>query len=176
MAYTFLKAQGRTIGSSLCEEDFLEKAAQLLEHAKEAGCEVFLPTDHVVTQKIKENAEYLTVVGDIDDDWMGVDIGPQTRKQFAQTLSDAKTVVWNGPMGVFETKPFDEGTQAVAQAVAQATEHGARTVIGGGDSASAIKILGLADKVTHISTGGGAFLEYVQGEKLPAVEILEARA
>ncbi len=175
MAYTFLKALGQKIGSSLCEDDFLDKALQLLEHAKEAGCNVVLPTDSVITQKVEENADYRPVAGDIDDGWIGVDIGPETCKLFTKTLSGAKTVAWNGPMGIFETKPFDEGTKAVALAIAQATENGARTVIGGGDSASAIEILGLAEKITHISTGGGASLEFLEGKSFKCIEILDEK-
>jgi phosphoglycerate kinase len=175
MAYTFLKAQGTKIGSSLCEDDFLDKALQLLDHAKEAGCEVVLPMDHVIVQEVKANAEHLTVTDDIKEGWRAVDIGPATCNLFAQTLDGAKTVVWNGPMGVFEIKPFDEGTKAVALAIAQATENRARTVIGGGDSASAIQILGLADKVTHISTGGGASLEFLEGKSFKCLEILDEK-
>ncbi len=174
MAYTFFKAQGRKIGKSLCEDDFLEKAKELFGKAKAAGCELILPVDDVIAKECKENAENKVVTGDIPDGWMGLDIGPASRKLFAEKIADAKTIVWNGPMGVFEMKPFDEGTKAVAQAVADATQkNGAKSVIGGGDSASAIKKMKLSDKVTHVSTGGGASLEFLEGKKFKAIEILD---
>jgi len=173
MAYTFLKALGHQIGNSLCEDDFLDKATALLEQAEQADCRVVLPEDSVVAREIKTGAENKVVGKDIEDGWIGVDIGPQTRKLFAEKLEGAKTIVWNGPMGVFEVEPFDEGTKAVAVAVAKATSKGARSVIGGGDSASAIKKLGLEDKVSHISTGGGASLEFLEGKKFKCLEILD---
>ena len=173
MAYTFFKAQGREIGKSLCEDDFIDKADELLAQAEEVGCEIVLPVDDVIATEFKANAEHKVVAGDIDADWQGLDIGPETRKLFAQKLEDAKTVVWNGPMGVFELEPFDQGTKEVALAVAQATEKGARTVIGGGDSASAIVNMGLEDKISHISTGGGASLEFLEGKKFKCLEILD---
>ncbi|MHC4625175.1 MAG: phosphoglycerate kinase, partial [Planctomycetota bacterium] len=156
MAYTFLKAQGYQVGNSLCEDDFVNKATALLAQAKEGGCQVVLPEDSVVARQAKAGEEHKTVSKDIEDGWMGLDIGPKSCTLFAETLADTKTIVWNGPMGVFEMPPFDEGTKAVALAVAEATDKGARSVIGGGDSASAIEKLGLQDKVSHISTGGGA--------------------
>ena len=173
MAYTFKKALGEGIGKSLCEEDFVDKAVDVLNQAKEAGCEVVLPVDTVIAQEFKENAVNKVVSGDIAADWEGLDIGPETSKLFAEKLADAQTVVWNGPMGVFEMKPFDAGTKAVAQAVAQATDRGARSIIGGGDSASAITLLGLAERVSHISTGGGASLEFLEGKKFVCLEILD---
>jgi len=176
MAFTFFKAQGKKVGGSLVEDDFLDQALQLLDQAKEAGCEVVLPVDSVVAQKIEENAEN-KVVGDNDVEagWMGLDIGPESRKLFAEKLAGAKTVVWNGPMGVFETPPFGEGTEAVAHAAAAATEKGAKSIIGGGDSASAVTKLGLEDKISHISTGGGASLEFLQGKKFVCLEILDEK-
>jgi len=174
MAYTFFKAQGRKIGKSLCEDDFLEKARELFGKAKAAKCELILPVDDVIAGQFMENAENKVVTGDIPDGWQGLDIGPKTRELFASKLADAKTIVWNGPMGVFEMKPFDEGTRAVAQAVADATQkNGAKSVIGGGDSASAIKKMKLSDKVTHVSTGGGASMEFLEGRKFKAVEVLD---
>ncbi|MHC4362052.1 MAG: phosphoglycerate kinase [Planctomycetota bacterium] len=173
MAYTFLKAQGHQVGNSLCEDDFVDNATALLAQAKEAGCHVVLPEDSVVARQAKPGAEHKTVLKDIEDGWMGLDIGPQSCTLFAETLSDTKTIVWNGPMGVFEMPPFDEGTKAVALAVAEATDKGARSVIGGGDSASAIEKLGLQDKVSHISTGGGASLEFLEGKKFKSIEILD---
>ncbi len=175
MAYTFFKAQGRQVGKSLCEDDFIDKAAELLDQAAEIGCEIVLPVDTVVAKEVKANAENKIVTGDIDEDWAGVDIGPESSRLFAEKLEDAKTIVWNGPMGVFELEPFDEGTRVVAQAVADATSRGARSVIGGGDSASAIVNMGLEDKVSHISTGGGASLELLEGKKFKCLAILDEK-
>ena len=175
MAYTFFKAQGKTVGKSLCENDFVENAKTLLEQAKQLGCEIVLPTDTVIAQEMKAGAANKTVEGDIPDDWEGLDIGPNSRKLFASKIKNAKTIVWNGPMGVFEMKPFDEGTKAVAQAVADATGKGAKSIIGGGDSASAIKKMKLSDKVTHVSTGGGASLEFMEGKKFKAIDILDEK-
>ena len=175
MAYTFFKAQGRSVGNSLCENDFLGKATDLLNKAKEAGCEIVLPVDTVIAAEFKPGAKNKVVEGDIEAGWQGVDIGPKTRKLFAQKLAGAKTIVWNGPMGVFEMPPFDEGTKAVAVAVAGATDKGARSIIGGGDSASAVEKLGLQDKISHISTGGGASLEFLEGKKFKCLEILDEK-
>lgn len=175
MAYTFFKAQGQTVGKSLCEDDFLDKAAELLEQGKEVGREIVLPVDTVVASEFKAGAENKVVSGGIETDWQGMDIGPATRGLFAEKLAGVRTVLWNGPMGVFELPPFDEGTKAVALAVAEATSKGARSVIGGGDSASAIQKLGLEDKVSHISTGGGASLEFLEGKKFKCLEILDEK-
>lgn len=173
MAYTFFKAAGKNIGKSLCEDDFLEKASSLVAEAKKAGCEIILPIDTIIAKEFKAGAESKVVAGDIDDGWEGMDIGPESCKLFTEKLNGAKTIIWNGPMGVFELAGFDQGTKAVALAVAEATGKGARSVIGGGDSASAIKNLGLEDKVSHISTGGGASLEFLEGKKFKALEILD---
>ncbi len=175
MAYTFFYAQGLEIGNSLCEQDFVEKAASLLKLAKEAGCQVILPVDSVVAKEVKANAENKVVGDNIEAGWLGLDIGPKSQAAFAAALADAKTVVWNGPMGVFEMVPFDEGTQAVAEGVAKATANGARSIIGGGDSASAIKKLGLVDQVSHISTGGGASLELLEGKTFKCLELLDEK-
>lgn len=175
MAFTFFKAQGIAIGKSLCEEDFLDKAGQVLEKAKAAGCEVILPADSVIAQEFKAHAENRVEPRDIPAGWLGLDIGPASCALFTEKLKGVKTVVWNGPMGVFEMQPFDEGTKAVAQAVAQATAEGARSIIGGGDSASAIKKLGLVDQVSHISTGGGASLELLEGKSFKCLEILDEK-
>ncbi len=175
MAYTFFKAQNKTVGKSLCEDDFLDKATELLERAKDVGCEMLLPLDTVVAKKFQAGAENKVVSDNIEADWQGMDIGPETRKLFAEKLADAKTIVWNGPMGVFEMPPFDEGTKAVALAVAEATDKGARSVIGGGDSASAVEKLGLQDRISHISTGGGASLEFLEGKKFVCLEILDEK-
>jgi len=175
MAYTFFKAQGKAVGSSLCEDDFLDKANELLELATEAGCEIVLPVDTVVVREIKAGAENKVVAGDIADGWEGVDIGPATEKLFVSKLAGARTVVWNGPMGIFELPPFDKGTKSVALAVAEATTRGGRSIIGGGDSASAIKNLGLEQRISHISTGGGASLEFLEGKKFNCIEILDEK-
>ena len=173
MAYTFFKAQGYEVGDSICEEDKLDIASNLLSSAKTKGCELVLPVDNIVTQQIKSDAEHKINTGNIEADWMGVDIGPETCKLFADKLTDAKTVVWNGPMGVFETPPFDAGTKAVAEAIAVATDNGAISVIGGGDSAAAVADLGLEERMSHISTGGGASLEFLEGKKFACLEILD---
>jgi len=175
MAYTFFKAQGRSVGKSLCEDDFLDKAAELLEQAEDIGCEMILPADTVVARQFKEAAENKVVTGDIEPGWQGMDIGPETQKLFVDKLTGAKTIVWNGPMGVFEMPPFDEGTKAIALAVADATDKGARSIVGGGDSASALQKLGLEEKITHISTGGGASLEFLEGKKFKCLEILDEK-
>ena len=176
MAYTFLKAQGKTIGKSLCEDDFLDKANQLLDLARDKGREVVLPVDSVAVREIKAGASYKTVGENVPDEWLGVDIGPATRKLFADRITGAKTVVWNGPMGIFEIEPFDAGTKAVAVAVAEATDKGARSIIGGGDSASAVQKLGLEDRISHISTGGGASLEFLEGKAFKCIEILDEKS
>jgi len=175
MAYTFLKSQGKQVGNSLCEDDFLDKATQLLEQAKEAGCEVVLPVDSVVAQEVKAGAANKVVGENIDAGWLGLDIGPKSRTLFAKKVKSAKTIVWNGPMGVFEMEPFDAGTKAVALAVAEATDKGAKSIIGGGDSASAVAKLGLEDRISHISTGGGASLEFLEGKKFVCLEILDEK-
>jgi phosphoglycerate kinase len=175
MAFTFFKADGWAIGKSLCEDGFLDKAIELQEQAKDLGCEMVLPIDSVVATECKADAERKIVPDSIESGWLGLDIGPETRKLFAEKLTGVKTIVWNGPMGVFEQPPFDEGTKAVALAVAEATDKGARSIIGGGDSASAITKLGLQDRVSHISTGGGASLEFLEGKKFKCLEILDER-
>ncbi|HBG78458.1 MAG TPA: phosphoglycerate kinase [Phycisphaerales bacterium] len=175
MAYTFAKAKGMTVGNSLCENEFVDKAKELMATAAKGGCELVLPTDTVISQEIKANAANKVVAGNIPDGWQGVDIGPESIKLFVSKLAGAKTVVWNGPMGVFEIEPFDAGTKAVALAVADATDKGATSVIGGGDSASAIKKLGLNKRVSHVSTGGGASLEFMEGKKFKCLEILDEK-
>ncbi|MDN5332033.1 MAG: hypothetical protein PWP45_1258 [Tepidanaerobacteraceae bacterium] len=170
MAFTFLKSMGYNIGRSLLEEDKVGLAKNLLKEAEEKGVKVLLPDDVVVAPEVKEGVEYRTVsVNEIPDDMIGVDIGEATRDKFAKVIKEAKTVVWNGPMGVFEIKDFAEGTLAVAKAMA---ESGAVTIVGGGDSAAAVEQLGFADAMTHISTGGGASLEFLEGKELPGVAAL----
>ncbi|UCC21600.1 MAG: phosphoglycerate kinase [Planctomycetota bacterium] len=175
MAFTFFKAQGRSIGDSLCEDDFVEKAGEILKRAEESGCEIVLPVDCVVAREVKAGTENKVAAYNVEAGWRGLDIGPETQKLFAEKLDGAKTIVWNGPMGIFEIPPFDEGTKAVAMAVADATDKGALSVIGGGDSASAIEKLGLAQRVSHISTGGGASLEFLEGKKFKCLEILDEK-
>ena len=173
MAYTFLKSQGHEIGQSLLEPDKIELAASLLKEARQKNVEILLPDDVVVTSKLEEGLPYETVsVTQIPKDKMGVDIGQKTRDKFADVIKDAKTVVWNGPMGVFEMKVYAEGTLAVASAMAKSK---AVTIIGGGDSAVAVKQLGFAEAMTHISTGGGASLEFLEGRELPGVAALNDR-
>jgi 3-phosphoglycerate kinase len=175
MAYTFFKAEGKAVGKSLCEDDFVDKATALVERAKDVEKEIVLPVDTVVAKEFKAGAEHKVVRGNIEAEWQGMDIGPETRRLFAEKLAGAKTIVWNGPMGVFEMPPFDEGTKAVALAVAEATDKGARSIIGGGDSASAVENLGLRDRISHISTGGGASLEFLEGKKFVCLEILDEK-
>ncbi len=175
MAYTFLAAQGHEIGKSILDADSLEMVKGCLEHARERGVEIVLPTDVVVATEFSADAEHRVVpVDQIPAEMQGLDIGPATRETFAAKIADARTVFWNGPVGVFEMAPFAQGTLAVAQAVASVTKTGALTVIGGGDSAAAVRQLGFADdQFGHISTGGGASLEYVEGKQLPGLTVLE---
>jgi phosphoglycerate kinase len=172
MAYTFLKAQGEQVGKSLVEEDKLDLARQLLQQAKARKLKFLLPVDHIVAEKIDANAAVQTVSGGhpIPANMMALDIGPKTVDLFAEEISRARTIVWNGPMGVFEVAPFAKGTFKIAHAVAD--NPGATSIVGGGDSVSAVRAAGVADKITHISTGGGASLEFLEGKKLPGVEAL----
>ena len=175
MAYTFFKAQGYDVGQSICEEDKLEIASELLSKAKSAKCDLVLPVDNVIAQEFKANAENRVNSGDIPEDYQGLDIGPETRKLFADKITDAKTIVWNGPMGVFEMEPFDAGTLAVANAIAEASENGAISIIGGGDSAAAVEQMGLGEKMSHVSTGGGASLEFLEGKPFACIEVLDEK-
>lgn len=173
MAYTFLKAQGYEIGRSLLEEDKIDLSLELMEKAKQKGVNIVLPMDVVIAKEIDANAETKIVdVAEIPADMEGLDIGPKTRKKFAEEISRAKTVVWNGPMGVFEVAPFAAGTEAVAKALADSD---AVSIVGGGDSALAIEKAGLNDKITHVSTGGGASLELLEGKELPGIAAIEDR-
>ena len=170
MAYTFFKAMGYEIGDSLLDAESIDLAKQLMETAKEKGVKLLLPVDTVVAKTFAADAEHMTVAANaIPAGWQGLDIGEKTRELFAAEIKNAKTVIWNGPMGVFEFPEFAKGTEAVAKACA---ECGGTTIIGGGDSASAVKKLGYADKMTHISTGGGASLEFLEGKVLPGVAAL----
>ncbi len=170
MAYTFKKAQGQNIGNSLCEEDKLELAKELIQKAEAKGVKLLLPIDDIIADKFDNDANHKVSEGDIPEGWMGVDIGPKTQKLYADAIKSAKTIIWNGPMGVFEMPNFAVGTCEVAKAVA---ESGAISIIGGGDSASAVTKLGFADKMTHISTGGGASLEFLEGLELPGIACLQ---
>lgn len=171
MAYTFLKAKGQDIGKSLLEEDKIETAKEALKAAEAKGVRLLLPVDHVLADKFAADAATQTFADDgpFPADWMALDIGPKTIELFSKEIASAKTIVWNGPMGVFEMPAFAVGTTAIAKAVAHS---GAISIIGGGDSVSAVKKAGVADKITHISTGGGASLEFLEGKKLPGVEAL----
>jgi phosphoglycerate kinase len=174
MSYTFAKAQGGQIGDSLLEADKMDLALQLLEKAKKNGVKLILPVDTVTSKAFANDAEQdVATSGQIPDGWMGLDIGPETRKLFAETIKNSKTVLWNGPMGVFEMSSFEAGTKAVAEAVVEATQNGAFSLIGGGDSAAAINKFGYGDQVSYVSTGGGALLEYMEGKVLPGVKALE---
>jgi phosphoglycerate kinase len=173
MAYTFLKAEGFTIGKSLVEDDKLEVAREIKRRAEEAGIEFLLPTDHQVVDRYDPLHSRRTIPIEFTTAGLvGLDIGPETVAIFTRALEGAKMIVWNGPMGMFEEKPFDEGTIAIARAVADAADRGAIVVVGGGDSVAAVTQAGVADRITHISTGGGATLEFLAGEKLPGVEAL----
>ena len=176
MTYTFYKAKGLPIGDSLVEDEKVDLATDLMQKAEEKGVKFMLPIDSVAAKEFKNDAEHKVVGEDgIEDGWMGVDIGPQSAISFGNIIKNAKTVVWNGPMGVFEMENFAEGTNAVAEALAEATRQGATTIIGGGDSASAIKQAGLEDDVSHVSTGGGASLMFLEGGDLPGVVALTDR-
>ena len=169
MAYTFLKAQGKSIGKSLLEEDRLDYARDMLQKAADRGVKFLLPVDHLCAAEFSAAAEPVLAEENIPDDLMGMDIGPKTAELYAEAVKGAGTIVWNGPMGVFEFDAFAGGTKAMAKAL---SESGAVTIVGGGDSASAVEKLGFADKVTHISTGGGASLEFLEGKELPGVACL----
>ena len=177
MTYTFIKAQGGQIGNSLCEEDKLDLALEVLKKAEAKGVKVFLPTDAVNADKFDKDANTNTSkTNETPEGWMGLDIADETIKTFSDVISNSKTVLWNGPMGVFEFDKFAKGTSAVAQAVAKATqENGAFTLIGGGDSVAAINKNKLADKVSYVSTGGGAMLEYMEGKVLPGIKAIRGK-
>ncbi|MBE4939334.1 phosphoglycerate kinase [Bacillus thuringiensis] len=171
LAYTFVKALGHEIGLSLCEDDKIELAKEFMQLAKEKGVNFYMPVDVVITEEFSETATTKIVgIDSIPSNWEGVDIGPKTREIYADVIKNSKLVVWNGPMGVFEMTPFAEGTKAVGQALADAED--TYSVIGGGDSAAAVEKFGMADKMSHISTGGGASLEFMEGKELPGVVCL----
>jgi phosphoglycerate kinase len=173
MTYTFVKAQGGKIGKSLCEDDKLDLAIEILKKAKEKGVNIYLPTDAVNADAFDAGANScISYVDNTPDSWMGLDIADESIKTFSEVIANSKTVLWNGPMGVFEFEKFSKGTSAIAQAVAKATENGAFTLIGGGDSVAAINKNKLADKVSYVSTGGGAMLEYMEGKELPGIKAI----
>jgi 3-phosphoglycerate kinase len=172
MAYTFLSAQGHNVGNSLVETDQIDTAKKILEAAKKAGARIVLPLDQVGADKFDAAAKPVPIDSpDVPDGLMGLDVGPKTVALYKEVLSKAKTIVWNGPVGVFEFDAFAAGTEAVAKIVAGMTGKGAITVVGGGDSVAAVNKFGLADKMSHVSTGGGASLELLEGKKLPGIEV-----
>lgn len=175
MAFTFVKAMGGNIGKSLCEDDRLETAKNLLVKAKEKGVNIYIPTDAVIADNFANDANKKECkIGEIPDGWMGLDAGPETIKMNSEVIKNSKTILWNGPMGVFEMSSFENGTKQAALAIAEATKNGAFTLIGGGDSVAAINKYHLADQVSYVSTGGGALLEYIEQGSLPGVEAIEA--
>jgi phosphoglycerate kinase len=174
MAYTFLKAQGKEIGNSLCENDKLELALELLAKAKSKGVQLILPVDSVAADKFAADANTQVVSNDnIPAGWMGLDIGEKSVALFSETIQQSKTILWNGPMGVFEMKAFQNGTKAVADAIVAATAQGAFSLVGGGDSVAAVNQFGLAEKVSYVSTGGGAMLEFFEGKDLPGISAIK---
>jgi phosphoglycerate kinase len=175
MAYTFFKATGGKIGNSLCEDDRLATAKELLAKAEAKGVRIHLPSDSIIADKFDANANDSTAPSNnIPDGWMGLDIGINACEQFTNVIHHSKTILWNGPMGVFEMAKFQKGTKGIAKAVAEATENGAFSLVGGGDSVSAVNQFGYADKVSYVSTGGGALLEYFEGKELPGIAAIKA--
>jgi phosphoglycerate kinase len=173
MAYTFAKAQGGHIGKSLVEEDKLDLANSLIAKAKGKGVNLLLPTDSIIADNFSNDANTDTANNDnIKDGWMGLDIGPASVKAFSKVVESSKTILWNGPMGVFEMEKFEQGTKAIAEAVVKATENGAFSLIGGGDSAAAVAKFNFTNEVSYVSTGGGALLEYMEGKELPGVKAI----
>ncbi|MCF8304572.1 MAG: phosphoglycerate kinase [Bacteroidales bacterium] len=173
MMFTFIKALGGKVGNSLVENDLIDVAKKTMERAEMLGVKLFIPVDAIIADKFADDADKKTSdVKNIPDDWMGMDIGPETLKQYNEIIKDSKTLLWNGPMGVFEMASFAEGTQQIAKAVADATSKGAFSVIGGGDSVAAINKYHLGDKVSFVSTGGGAMLEFIEGKELPGIKAI----
>ncbi|HLS06868.1 MAG TPA: phosphoglycerate kinase, partial [Bacillota bacterium] len=171
LAYTFVKASGHNIGNSLLEADKIDLAKQFMEKAKENDVQLVIPIDTVVASEFAEDADAkITTIENMPNEWLGLDIGPKTREKFQNIISQSQLIIWNGPMGVFEMNPFAGGTKAVAEAMAMTKGY---TVVGGGDSAAAVERFTLADKMDHISTGGGASLKFMEGKKLPGIEALD---
>ncbi|GHT68696.1 phosphoglycerate kinase [Bacteroidia bacterium] len=174
MSFTFIKAQGGKIGTSICEDDQLELALRLLEQAKRAGVKIYLPTKVVIADKFAEDANTkICDITAIPDDYMGMDAAPESIEEWRQVIMSSKTILWNGPVGVFEMDKFAKGTSAIAQIVAESTQQGAYSLVGGGDSVAAVNKLGFADKVSYVSTGGGALLEYMEGIELPGIKAIK---
>ncbi|HVU56879.1 MAG TPA: phosphoglycerate kinase [Puia sp.] len=174
MAYTFMKAQGGKIGNSLCEDDRLQTALDLCKKAESKGVRIHLPSDSIIADKFDANANDSTAPSNnIPDEWMGLDIGENAVEQFTNVIHNSRTILWNGPMGVFEMEKFQHGTKAIAKAVAEATQKGAFSLVGGGDSVAAVNQFGYADKVSYVSTGGGALLEYFEGKELPGIAAIK---
>lgn len=175
MAYTFAKAAGGKVGNSLVEDDYLTVALDIIAKAKKMGVDLYIPTDTIIADKFDNNAQtQLVAIGQIPDGWMGLDVGPETIKACTEIIENSKLILWNGPMGVFEMSNFQKGTQEIANAIVKATEKGAFSLIGGGDSVAAINLFGLADKVSYVSTGGGAMLEYLEGIELPGIKAIRS--
>ncbi len=173
MMFTFIKARGGKTGNSLCEDDYLETAREIMAEAKEKGVKLHLPSDTIIADAFSNDANTRLAKSDnIPDEWMGVDIGKESIEKFSATIAKAKTILWNGPMGVFEMSNFAAGTKAIAEAIVNATEKGAFSLVGGGDSVAAVSQLGLAEKVSYVSTGGGALLEYMEGKILPGIQAI----
>jgi phosphoglycerate kinase len=174
MAFTFIKAMGGHIGKSLCEDDRLETAKKLMQKAKEIGINFYLPTDAIIADNFSNDANTKECkITEIPDGWMGLDVGPETMKMNSEVIKKSKTILWNGPMGVFEMSKFENGTKQAALDIAEATKNGAYSLIGGGDSVAAINKYHLADNVSYVSTGGGALLEYIEQGSLPGVKAIE---
>ncbi|MCD4773168.1 MAG: phosphoglycerate kinase [Bacteroidales bacterium] len=173
MMFTFIKAMGGNIGSSLIEEDLLDVAKNAIEKAKKLGVNFYLPTDVIAADEFKNDAQKISCDSfDIPEEWMGLDIGPESSEQFAEVVNNSKTILWNGPMGVFEMSNFEKGTKDIAEQIAEATQEGAYSLIGGGDSVAAINKFNLSEKVSYVSTGGGAMLEFIEGKELPGVKAI----
>jgi len=175
MSYTFIKAQGGKVGSSLVEADRIETALNVIESAKKKGIKLYIPCDTIIADAFNNDANRKAcAINDIPDGWLGLDIGPETEKEFALVIESSNTILWNGPMGVFEMSNFEHGTEVVANAIVSATKKGAYSLVGGGDSVAAINKYNLADKVSYVSTGGGAMLEYIEGKELPGVKAIQS--
>ncbi len=174
MMFTFIKAMGGKVGNSLIEDDLLDLALSTIEKAKKLGVKLYIPTDTIIADDFKNDANQKTIdVNSIPDGWMGLDIGPESVKKFTEVIESSNTILWNGPMGVFEMDNFAKGTKAIAESVAKTTGKGAFSLIGGGDSVAAINKYNLKDKVSYVSTGGGAMLEYIEGKELPGVKAIK---
>lgn len=174
MTYTFVKAQGGKTGNSIVEEDKLDLALKIIEKAKEKGVQLHIPSDNVIADKFDNDANTeITSSNNVKDSWMGLDIGPDAIRDFSDVISNSKTILWNGPMGVFEMSSFQKGTKSIAESIAKATEKGAFSLIGGGDSVAAINKYNLKEKVSYVSTGGGAMLEYMEGKELPGIKAIQ---